>query len=89
LAKRIARTWRRDASSNAASLSREEQDNRRLFDVGKALISALQLKLNFESTRSEFAQLDTRFSAAFQSRQALFNAGDRYEIAHMHLRSSI
>ncbi|MGO6901173.1 CpaF family protein, partial [Rhizobium ruizarguesonis] len=89
LAKRIARTGRRDASSNAASLSREEQDNRRLFDVGKALISALQLKLNFESTRSDFAQLDTRFSAAFQSRQALFNAGDRYEIAHMHLRSSI
>ncbi|CAN7726647.1 ATPase, T2SS/T4P/T4SS family [Rhizobium leguminosarum] len=89
LAKRIARTGRRDASSNAASLSREEQDNRRLFDVGKALISALQLKLNFESTRSDFAQLDTRFSAAFQSRQALFNAGDRYEIAHMHLRSNI
>jgi pilus assembly protein CpaF len=85
LARRIARATRQEAASSA----REGDDNKRLVDVSRALISALQLKLTFETTRSDFQQLDRRFSEAFQARQALFSASDRMEIAHHHLRANI
>ena len=88
LAKCIARTTNRNTAATAGFV-RGDQDNRRLFDVTKALIGALQLKLDFESTRADFEKLDTKFGTAFQARQSLFNTGDRYEIAHNHLRSNI
>lgn len=86
LARRIARTTRQ---ATADVIQKQETDNRRLFEVGKALASALKLKLTFETTRADFQELDTNFSAAFLARQTIFNAGDRNEIAHNYLRFSI
>ncbi|WP_181708498.1 ATPase, T2SS/T4P/T4SS family [Chthonobacter rhizosphaerae] len=89
LARRIARTTRRAGPADVASVSREESDHRRLFELGRALATGLGLKLTFETTRSDFRELDTRFAALFQARHAIFTANDRLEIAHNHLRSNI